>query len=58
MIETQKFNFIPTRYTDKVIIHKDGMKIEVEVSYSSLVSLIHELEFKDRHELMMRMRSM
>lgn len=58
MIEMQQFNFKPVQLGDNITIHSGGMKIDVDVSYGSLVNIVQQLNDKDRYELMMLMRSM
>ena len=54
--EKQKFYFTPVAYGDSVTIHKGGMKIEVDISYQEILSVISQLSDRERHSLMNSMK--
>jgi len=55
-METQEFNFKPAKYGDSVTINKGGMKIDVDVSYNSIIDLVTQLSDEDKWNLLQVMR--
>ena len=57
MLKTQEFNFTPINHGDSVTIHEGGMRIDIHVSYKSIIDIVSQLNDEEKWGLIQATRS-